>query len=70
MLFRSLHGTEWIHADRRGQVAFSSQDYFIEEAAEKVRIVKEQEKEEKAKAKDAFEAMKPQESELEDQEEK
>lgn len=65
---RILHKTEWVHADRRGQTPFNSQEYFIAEAAEKVRIVEEEEAEEKAKKQDAFEAMKPQESELEDDE--
>ena len=65
---RILHGTEWVHADRRGQSPFSSQDYFIAEAEEKVQAVKEAEAAESEIHKDAFEAMKPQENELEDTE--
>ncbi|WP_302188077.1 RNA degradosome polyphosphate kinase [uncultured Lactobacillus sp.] len=65
---RILHGTEWVHADRRGQSPFSSQEYFIAEAEEKVQAVKEAEAAESESHKDAFEAMKPQENELEDTE--
>ena len=65
---RILHGTEWVHADRRGQSPFSSQEYFIAEAEEKVQAVKEAEAAESEIHKDAFEAMKPQENELEDTE--
>lgn len=65
---RILHGTEWAHADRRGQSPFSSQEYFIAEAEEKVQAVKEAEAAESEIHKDAFEAMKPQENELEDTE--
>ncbi len=65
---RILHGTEWVHADRRGQSPFSSQEYFIAEAEEKVQAVKDAEAAESESHKDAFEAMKPQENELEDTE--
>ena len=65
---RILHGTEWVHADRRGQSPFSSQEYFIAEAEEKVQAVKEAEAAESEIHTDAFEAMKPQENELEDTE--
>jgi polyphosphate kinase len=65
---RILHKTEWVHADRRGQSPFSSQEYFIAEAEEKVQAVKEAEAAESEIHKDAFEAMKPQENELEDTE--
>ena len=65
---RILHGTEWVHADLRGQSPFSSQEYFIAEAEEKVQAVKDAEAAESESHKDAFEAMKPQENELEDTE--
>lgn len=62
---RILHNTEWVHVDRRGQTPFNSQEYFVQEAAQRIDDLKQKEAEEKANSQDVFEVMKPQETELE-----
>lgn len=60
---RILHDRTYSMVDRRGKAALNSQEYFIKEAEEKNRILKEKRKEE-ARKPETFESMKKHEAEL------